>query len=141
MGTRGVCPTPTTWGFPQSSVTQLSGEERGRRRGRSGARLRRAAPGRPRATRGAEPGLPGREPLCRGSERRAGPRDRNRGDATARKIYNADVNDYPEPATTTPPTNVSTPWPSSPSLPPWMLSYDGPATSRRAAGDFDLPVC
>jgi hypothetical protein len=66
-------------GFPQSSILQPNGEERGRRRGRSGARLRRAAPRRLRAARGAKPGPPGREPSCRGSERRAGPKDQSRG--------------------------------------------------------------
>jgi hypothetical protein len=48
--------------------------------------------------------LRGREPSCRGSKHRAGPRDQSRGDAAAGNTYNADVNVYPEPATTTPPT-------------------------------------
>jgi hypothetical protein len=37
--------------------------------------------------------------------------------------------------------DVSAPQPSSSSLPHWMLSCVGLMTSRRAAGELDLPVC
>jgi hypothetical protein len=79
---------PLTWGF---SPFPCSTAERGEAVEKEGRAAGRAA-------------LRGRKPLCRGSEHRAGPRDRSRGDTAAGYTYYTDVNIYPEPATTTPPT-------------------------------------
>jgi hypothetical protein len=77
-----------TWGFPLFPCSTAERGEAGEKEGRAAAR----------------DALRGRKPSCRGSEHHTEPRDRSRGDAAARNTYNTDVNSYPEPATTTPPT-------------------------------------
>jgi hypothetical protein len=72
---------PLTWGFSPFPCSTAERGEAGENEGRAAGRA----------------ALRGRKPPCRGSEHRAGPRDRSRGDTAARNIY-------PEPATTTPPT-------------------------------------
>jgi hypothetical protein len=80
--------SPLTWGFSPFPCSTTERGEAGEKEGRA-------------ATRAA---LRGRKPSCHGSEHRAGPRHRSRGVAAAGNTYNADVNIYPELATTTSPT-------------------------------------
>jgi hypothetical protein len=97
--------------------------------------------GRPEAVRGPEPGPPGRQPPCRGGGSCACSRSRSRGSAAAGNVYITDVNDYTEPATTTPPTQREHRAAVFSFPPPWMLPCVEPAVSRRAARDLYLPVC
>jgi hypothetical protein len=64
------------------------------------------------------------------------PRNRSRGSAAAGNVYIADVNDYTEPATTTPPTQREHRAVIFYFPPPWMLPCVGPAALRRAARSF-----
>jgi hypothetical protein len=110
--------------FPLSSVPQPRGERRGRRREKRRRRWRAVtAPlrlgRRPDVDRswGRQDGS--RRAVEAGAGRVQG--SRSRGNTVAGNIYNADVNDYTELATTTPPTQREHPAAAFISPPPWSL--------------------
>jgi hypothetical protein len=94
---------PTALGFSPFLCSTAERGEGGERGDRRRARRHRAAPGRPEAVREPELEPPRWKLPCRGGSC-ACPRNRNRGSTAAGNTYITDVNNYTEPATTTPPT-------------------------------------